>query len=85
MAVPPTTTAAMTFISRPSPALLGNLIEAHGIEQRDTGERAGEYEDREVTRAGVDAGQARGLGVRAGGVDGAAGGEVPRPQAKHRR
>ena len=76
MATPPTTTAAMTFISRPGAGAGLHVDELDGGEHGgQAGERPHEHEGREDHAARMDADEARGLRVGAGGIDRPAGGE----------
>ena len=74
IAAPPTTTAAMTFISRPRPVLRRNLVEAHGVDDRgESGERAGEHEDASTDRAVSMPASRAASRIRPGRVHGAPG------------
>ena len=78
IAAPPTTTAAITFISRPRPALLGIWLKRTALSSAASPVSApATVKTAHFTRGGVEAGEPRGLRVRAGGVDRAAGREMP--------
>ncbi len=84
IAVPPTTTAAIDLHLQPEAGVAWNLVEADGVEDRgQAGQRAGGGEDRPLDARRVEAGQPRGVGIRSGGVNRAAGrkiGAAPRHQ-----
>ena len=70
---PPSSTAAMTWSSRPVRVVAAGAAEAQ--REEDAGERrdrAGEDEEPELGARDVDAGEVRGLGVQADLVDAAA-------------
>ena len=72
----------------PEAGVAGNLVEADRVEhRREAGQRAGGGEHRPLDARGVEAGQPRRVGVRAGGVDRAAGRDrwrSPTPSATSR-
>jgi hypothetical protein len=65
------------FEFQADPGVAGDLLEAHRVQSGgESGEGAGEGEDAEDHVLRVDSGQARRVGIRAGGVDGASRGEM---------
>ena len=83
---PPTTTDAITFISRPMPALLGIWLKRTALSTAASPVSAPRIANASHFTADVfEAGQPRGTGVRAGRIDRAAGGEVAQSPGERRR
>ena len=86
IAAPPTTTAAITFISRPRPALLGIWLKRTALSTAASPVSApASVNTEQLDARGVEAGEPRGVRVRAGRVDGAAGREVAQRPGERRR
>ena len=86
MATPPTTTAAITCISRPIPALLGIWLKRTAFSKAAQPVSAPvSDEDPEDHARRLDAGEARRVRVRAGGVHRASRGQIAQRPAPPRR
>ena len=76
-ATPPTTRGGDDFQLEAVAAVRLHLRRLHDVHHRgEAGERAHEDEDAEGGALGIDAGEARGFGIGADGIDEAAGGEI---------